>query len=151
MRARFWLLVPLLAASVCACAAPPKPCDLMTQEAAATLFGGTVHEGRQVGKSCIFSHSIDTDVNVNLILIPGSAPGTMAQVFPGTLHKDYKTDVVESVPGLGEQNRIVTSRRKMTLQVLYNETILQLSVHGSTNPDLKAAMIETAKHVLGKL
>jgi hypothetical protein len=81
----------------------------------------------------------------------GAPSGTMAKAYTALLHKDYATDTVESVPGLGEQNRVVVSQHKITIQVLYHEQILQLIVANSKNPNLKAAMIQSAKQAIAKL
>jgi len=150
MRTRFLLAPALLLVTFSAHAAdPPKACTLLTQQAAAALLGSPVKPPMDANIACIFQGANGT-VNINLLAMPGAPQGTMAKAYANTLHKDYATDTVESVPGLGEQNRVIVSSQKITVEVLYHETILGIIVTNSTNRNLKAAMIQTAKQALTK-
>jgi hypothetical protein len=143
------LLVPISAYA----AAPPKACALLTQQQAAAIFGAPVKPPLDANLACIFdpvAPAHDTGVNINLVAMEGAPPGTMAKAYEGTLHKDYATDTIESVPGLGEQNRVIVSTHKITINVLHHEGILSLIVTNSTNPHLKPDMIQALKLALTK-
>jgi hypothetical protein len=99
-------------------AAPPKACTLLTQQQAAAIFGAPVKAPLDVTMACIFSPVTPTpeaNVNMNIVAMDGAPAGTMAKAYVQSMHKDYATDKVESVPGLGEQNREIISDHKITI------------------------------------
>ena len=148
-RALCLLAVPALLASAFAhAAAPVKACDLINQQVASTLLGMPAQPPVNANIACIFK-SGDAIVNLNIIQGPDGAPADMmARTWPAILHKDYQTDTLEPIPGLGEQSRFIHSTDKDTLQVLYHNAILSIAVTGSKNPKRKADMIQTAKSAL---
>jgi hypothetical protein len=149
------LLAPaLLLVSISAhAAAPPKACTLITQQQAAAIFGAPVKPPLDATIACIFdpvTPAPESHVNMNIVAMDGAPAGTMANAYKQTMHKDYATDTVESVPGLGEQNREIISTHKITINVLYHDAIVSLIVTNSTNPHLKADMIQAVKQALTK-
>lgn len=151
---RILLSTALLLATVSAhAAAPPKACTLLTLQQAAAIFGAPVKPPIDGNMVCIFepvAPSSNASVNINVVAMEGAPAGTMAQVYTRSLHKDYQTDTIEPVPGLGEQNRVIVSTHKITVQVLNHDAILSLIVANSGNPHLKADMIKAVQQALTK-
>ncbi len=144
----------LLLTSVSAYAAtPPKACTLLTQQQASAILGAPVKPPLDANFACIFSSTApgsSANVNINLVAVDGAPAGTMAKAYTATLHKDYATDTIESVSGLGEQNRVIVSTHKITINVLIHNAILSLIVVISTNPHLKADMIQAVRQASTK-
>jgi hypothetical protein len=74
------------------------------------------------------------------------------QIMKALPHKDYQTDVIDNVPGLGDQNFFITDKQipKDTLTVLYHKTIITLIVTGSKSANLRPAMIDVMKRAMSK-
>jgi len=150
-------LLTLLGASFAVRAAEPKMCDLMTRQEATAIAGGPVGAGVEqnltAGASmCLFSASGSGGQTVSVGVMGKDAfyGASAATIFKiSTAAK--QGDVAESIPGLGESAVLVTSASDRSLSVLYHERIVNVDATGSKNPGVKAALINAAKVVLGKI
>jgi hypothetical protein len=135
-----------LAACSIARAAPVKPCDLLTQEAASRLLGAPAEPPVDQGVLCRFSHSADSEVAVAVV----EAGRNGAQLFTAVVQPG-EGETAEPVPGLGELSSFIHSATHSSLAVLFHGRILTLGVRNSANPELKAALVQTAKDMLARL
>ena len=147
-------LIAFYSFSPAAHAAVSKPCDLLPHPAAETLFSGPLKSTLDTAIVCVyFNDSERSAVNIHFQMIPDGAPPNFGPTIMKAIpHKDYQTDVMDSVPGLGDQNFFITDKEipKDTFTVLYHKAIVTLIVTGSKNPNLRAAMIQTMKQALTK-
>jgi hypothetical protein len=77
----------------------------------------------------------------------GLAPAT---VFKMAVKPD-PGQTTEPAPGLGETGLYFTSPAESTVAVLYRAKVLTISVQSSKNPGLKAALVQAARQILGKM
>jgi hypothetical protein len=149
--------VPLILLTACSptLAAPATPCDLITREAAAAVFGGPVAAGREekiaAGTAqCVFdgpgsNHSIYAgwmDPKA-LMGVPAAAAFKVAQMD--------KSQPSESISGIGEAALFSTSAMESKVTILYRERLILVGTVGSKNPGVKAALIQAAKQIIGKM
>jgi hypothetical protein len=156
MRVRLHLLSPLLLLlAPAAHAAPNTACDLLYHPAAEALFGAPLAKTVPANVlACIYYNNPDSAfVNIHSQVLPDGMPQGSADTLMKQLpHKDYATDVIDNIPGLGESNFFITDKEipKYTLTVLYHKAIITLIVAGSKNPKLRQAMIDTMKQAMTK-
>jgi hypothetical protein len=62
-----------------------------------------------------------------------------------------KSKAHESISGLGEAAILNASPADSTLSILYKGRIVIVSTVGSKNAGIKAALIQTARQILGKI
>jgi hypothetical protein len=156
MLRRTLLLLLLTAAS--AHAAPPKACDLLSQSAAAQIFGGPLDPGQDVagkGITCSFNRPHDEFILLQLNNVHNW--GTNApKLFP-ILAGIPQGGTGAAIPNLGEMNNFTTSepdpykRFDSVLNIYAQGFWIILTVRGSTNPHLKDAMIQAGRQMLPKL
>lgn len=133
-------------------AAPATACNLLSQQAAAAIAGESVAPGIGAdtggGDVCEFNSSTG-QVSVGLIdtktygMAPAAVFKIAVQPSPG--------QTSEPVAGLGETSLFFASPADSSVSVLYHAKILVVSAQGSKNPGLKAALIQTARQILGKM
>jgi hypothetical protein len=154
MRTHQLLAIALpLALATSALAATPKPCDLLSHQAAETLFGAPLAKTTPENTLlCYYSNSETSAVNINFQSWPDLAQDQLAQVMKTLPHKGFPADVIDSVPGLGDQNFFITDKQipKDTFTVVYHKTIITLIVTGSKSSNLRPAMIEAMKRAMSK-
>jgi hypothetical protein len=154
MRTHQLLAIALpLALATSALAATPKPCDLLSHQAAETLFAAPLAKTMpENALLCHYSNSDTSAVTVSFQAWPDFSQSQLEQVMKTLPHKDYQPDVIDSVPGLGDQNFFVTDKQipKDTLIVLYHKTIITLIVIGSKNQNLRPAMIDAMKRAMSR-
>jgi hypothetical protein len=67
------------------------------------------------------------------------------------IHKDYPSDVVESIPGVGDGKFFISVHQHAdTFTVLYHKSFVTLLVRGSWDKNLKAGMIHVMTQALTK-
>jgi hypothetical protein len=138
-----------------ALAAPAKACNLMTRQAAAAIFGGPVDPGvggdTSVGDICEYngpgSHQ---QVSVGLIDTKtyGLSPAAVFKIATAQASTGHTS---ETISGLGESNLFIASPTDSSISVLYHAKILTVGATGSKNPGLKAALVQAARQILGKM
>jgi hypothetical protein len=145
----------LLAIPSAQAASPVKPCDLMTQQTAAGIFGGPVAPGRVEmstpgAQDCRFdSHNGGmSEIGLMDSQFAGLKAADMYKVIATTADPGH---AIEPIAALGEQAVFNKGPEDMTLSVLYHGKILIVSATGSKNPGAKAAMIAAARQALPKL
>jgi len=146
------VLFVVLETSGVALAAPATACNLLTQQAAAAISGGPVAPGIGAdtggGDICDFNGSTST-VSVGLIdtktygLSPAAVFKIAVQPSPGQSS--------ESISGLGETSLFLASPTDSSIAILYHAKILVVGATDSKNPGLKAALIQAARQILGKM
>jgi len=157
----------LLAASPAVRAAPAKACDLMTQQAAATVTGHPVDPGYEedIGKSinCKFNSAEGGQVVSVGILDPQDMGVSAQALFQISVDggKGKPATTSEIIPGLGENAFYTdanpgTAVADSTISVLYHGKILILDVNGlapnnSQNAQRKAALVQAAKQALSQM
>jgi hypothetical protein len=152
----------LLAVSTAAhAAAAGKACDLVSKGTAEKLFGGSLKTVTDMPMAndgsaglCVYQNSDREQVNFHF-QIRTEIPDTMTDsVLKTLIHKGYPSDVVEKIPGVGDDNFFITSvgtPNSDTFTVLYHKAYVTLIVSGSKDKDLKADMVQVMKQVLAKL
>ena len=150
------LLLILLSASSLH-AVEPKMCDLMTRQQAAAIAGGPVDAGAEQSlmkgaAMCLFSAVGSGDQTVSVgVMSKDSFYGASAAAAFKAATAPKRGDTNESIPGLGEAAVLVTSGGDSSLSILYHDRIVNVDATGSKNRSLRAALIDAAKTVLGKL
>jgi hypothetical protein len=135
-----------------ALAAPTTACSLLSQQAAAAISGGPVAPGIGAdtggGDICDFNGAV-SKVSVGLIDTKtyGLAP---AAVFKIAVNPD-PGQTSQPVPGLGETSLFLSAPADSSVAVLYHGKILIVGATDTKNPGLKAALIQAARQILGKL
>ena len=132
-----------------------KPCDLITTQIAATIFGAPTQPGAEykiegIGTSCVYRTSSGGEVSAFVIDGP-SMGATPAQMFPIVTEPKTADEKAEPVPGLGDKCTLLASSTETAIFVLFHGKVLSLSAAGSKNPALKSALIAAAKQVLSRL
>ena len=141
-------------------ASPGKACELMSKATAEKLFGGTLKSVMDMPMTndgsaglCMYQNSDREQANFHF-QVRKELPDNMTDaVLKTMIHKGYPTDVVEKIPGVGEDNFLITSvgtPNTDTFTVLYHKSYVTLIVRGSTNKNLKADMVQVMKQVLGQ-
>jgi len=146
------VLLIVFESSSLALAAPATACKLLTQQAAAAIAGESVAPGIGAdtggGDICEFNSS-SGQVSVGVIdtktygMAPAAVFKISVQPSPG--------QTSEPVAGLGETCLFLASPADSSVAVLYRARILLISAQGSKNPGLKAALVQAARQILGKM
>jgi hypothetical protein len=136
-----------------ALAAPGKACSLMTQQAAAAVYGAPVQAGVEdphgtATTNCVFNgtgHLSVGTIDLKVMGIPPAMYGSMFQPAPGYTNTP--------ISGLGDRAIFSTmpAPADSALWILARDKILVLDAAGSNNPNIKAALIGAAKQIVGKL
>jgi len=152
----------VVAHSRTALAAPVKACDVMTVQAASSVFGDKLSAGREESldmgaQRCTFDRSDSTT--------PGKLAFTVsdAKTMAASLHSDIpgltrfikqseRGQTSETIPSLGEWNSYVwDGNKEYTLAVLYRGKVLFLVCSGPKNPHPEALMVRTMRANMQKL
>ena len=153
------LLAALLASTAAARAATPvKPCDLLSQSAAASLWGGPVQTPMdRAGAGCMYSRDHDEWILTQLYDAHSwgnNAPMIFKMLLGGT--PDGGTG--EPIPGFGEMATFTSASPEPNGKVVdYMVSVyghghaLKITVRRSSNPHLKQDMIQAAKQMFAKL
>ena len=147
-------LVVIFETSGVALGAPATACKLLTQQAAAAISGFVVAPGIGAdtggGDICEFNGLAGGgQVSVGLIdkILWGRDPRRGLQDRSSAEPRQTS----EPVSGLGETSLYLTSPTDSSVAVLYHAKILMVSAQGSKNPGLKAALVQAARKILGKI
>ena len=145
----------LFSASSVALAAPAKVCDLMTREAAAAILGSPVKAGREevIGAGtaqCVFETTTGSQSVYAGWMDPKALMGVTAAAALRVAQMD-KSQTSESISGIGEAALFSTSAMESKVTVLYRERLILVGTVSSKNPGLKAALIQAAKQIMGKM
>ena len=153
------LLAALLASTAAASAAPPiKPCDLLSQSAAAALWGGPVDAPHERGAlMCEYNRLHDEWVLTQLY--DAHAWGSNApMMFKMLLGGTPTGGTGEPIPGLGELATFTSASPEPDGKVVdYMVSVygrghaLKITVRRSTNPHLKQDLIQAARQMFAKL
>jgi hypothetical protein len=148
-------LVVIFETSGVALGAPATACKLLTQQAAAAISGFAVAPGIGAdtggGDICEFNGLAGGgQVSVGLIDTKSYGVATPAAVFKIAVQPS-PGQTSEPVSGLGETSLYLTSPTDSSVAVLYHAKILMVSAQGSKNPGLKAALVQAARKILGKI
>jgi hypothetical protein len=136
-------------ATLAPAATPPKVCELLDAQTAASLAGSAVGSPMEVPTVVCGYSSAGATVSLALRDMPGTSGGEAIQAMKRTTLQGAQT---ESIPGLGEQNfLIVKTPNQNSLTVLYHKKLLSLSVQRRMTPELKTAMVQAMRQMLSKL
>ena len=144
----------LAVAPVARAADPIKQCSLLSQSAAAALFGAPLDPPKDMFIACAFFGPGGDDkkgLSVSLITAASMGGMPMASMYDSMLDKSPGT-VAEPIAGFGEKARLVTSEggKTISIQVLYHGNIFTIAANNSPNPNIKAGLKATAKEVLAR-
>jgi len=132
-------------------AATPSACQLLNSQAASSLLGSPANPPMDGGGVvCIYS---DKGASKTLSLNIQSATFRASDFETQTRMQGFGATNSEVVPGVGEANKLLFfSGDHSALMVLYHGELLTLGVmRMKMTPDLKTAMIQTMKQILGKI
>jgi hypothetical protein len=128
-------------------------CSLVTQQKAAAIFGapvqaGVEHDQTAFSTECIFAGTGQFSIGVLDLKAMGIPPATYGSMFEP---KQGYTNT--PVAGLGQQAvfSTIAAPADSMLSILSGSKILVLDATGSKNPNIRAALIDAAKQLLGKL
>jgi hypothetical protein len=116
--------------------------------AGASCVYPTKAAGMHFGMSAASANSASASLSV--VDVPDGLKGTD---FLKTQSASVQGASVEAISGVGEQALLLTTTANVSsLMVIYHQKILVLGVtQKQMTPDLKAALIKTAKNILPKL
>ena len=160
MRSKFGLAIAavplfLFNTSSVAFAAPAKVCDLMTGETAAAVLGRPVKAGREevIGAGtaqCVFETPNGSQSVYAGWMDPKALMGVTAAAALKVAQMD-KSQTSESISGIGEAALFSASAMESKVTVLYRERLILVGTVSSKNPGVKAALIQAAKQIMGKM
>jgi hypothetical protein len=137
--------------------AAPKTCDLISTQTAATIFGGPTGPGTEqiiatVGRQCVFETNSGGEVALGLMdkanmAALGAKPIDILRV----VNPPQPGQHTETISSLGEWNTFIASPTDTSLYVLQHGYLVTLTVSGSKNSALKAALVQAAKQAMAKL
>ena len=152
--AKAMALVGLFAslAAVSPAHAAPTACDLITQAQAAAVFGAQVQAGTEAGAAgsdtCLFEAQ-DNEHSVSLTVLSFASANT-AKMMLGALDRPQPGVTSTPIAGLGESAVYNASETEGSVWILYHNQVFALDGNNTSNPNLKAAILQTARQVLGK-
>jgi hypothetical protein len=145
----------LFNASSPALAAPAKACDLMTRETAAAVLGSPVKAGREEAiaagtAQCVFESANGSQSVYAGWMDPKALMGVTAAAAFKVAQMD-KSQAPESISGMGDAAIFSASATESKVTILYHERLILVGTVSSKNPGVKAALIQTAKQIMGKM
>ena len=145
----------LLSRSSIAHADPLKACDLISQNAAVGIFGASIDPGTEIdlngGLVCEFDGPAGQGSVIVSLLGPAAMHGLSAASMLQLTSRPESGRTIEPISGLGESANFRVEPNQSSLSILYHGRILSVTTNGSKNPDPKAAIIEAARQILGKI
>jgi hypothetical protein len=148
----------LLSTAAAHAATPVKPCDLLSQSAAASLWGGAIESVRPLGEvGCSYERPHDEFV-LTQIYDAHSWGSNAPMMFKMLLGGTPSGGTGEPIPGLGEMATFTSASPEADGKVVdYMVSVyghghaLKITVRRSTNPHLKQDLIQAAKQIFAKL
>ncbi len=146
-------LAGALAAAVPAYAADPAACSLLTQAQATAIYGGAVMPGIENAvaglDSCVFqAEDNDHSVSLTLMTFPSA---DVAQIMYATASKPQPGTASTPVGGLGDTAVYNASATEGSVWVMYHGKLVAVDGNNTSNSNLKAAILQAAQQILGKL
>jgi hypothetical protein len=143
----------LLASPSIVHAAPPKACDLLGAQTAASLLGTPVGTPVDVknGGGCTYT-SRTGGATVSLAVADSGTDGVQTVVAMQVMASREQGATTKSIPGLGEQSFLATrTSNKNFIMLVYHQKTVVLAVQRPMTPDLEKTMVQTVRQVLTKL